>query len=38
MVLYKFKIYYIKGIENIRADTLSRRLDYAEGREKIIEL
>jgi hypothetical protein len=31
MALVKFKIYYIKGKENIRVDALSRRLDYAKG-------
>jgi hypothetical protein len=29
----KFKIHYIKGKENIRVDTLSRRLDYTKGIE-----
>jgi len=37
MALYKFKIYYVKGKENAKVDALSRRLDYAEGKEKTIE-
>ena len=37
MAPYKFKIYHVKGTENARADALSRRLDYAEGREKTTE-
>ena len=34
MAPYKFKIHHVKGTENARADALSRRPDYAEGREK----
>jgi hypothetical protein len=33
MALVKFKIYYIKGKENIRVDALSRRPDYVEDIE-----
>jgi hypothetical protein len=33
MALVKFKILYIKEKENIRADTLNKRLDYAEDIE-----
>jgi len=36
MALYKFKIHHVKGLENTRADALSRRPDYAEGKEKTV--
>src|SRR4051794_17975479 len=45
MALVKFRIYYIKGKENARVDTLNRRLNYIEGIEleehrifKIVEI
>ena len=31
MAPVKFRIYYIKGKENARVNTLNRRLDYAES-------
>jgi hypothetical protein len=31
MTLVKFRIYYIKGKENARIDTLNRRLNYTKG-------
>jgi hypothetical protein len=31
MTLVKFRIYYVKGKENARVDTLNRRPDYAKG-------
>ena len=34
MAPYKFRIHHVKGSENARADALSRRPDYAEGKEK----
>ena len=33
MAPVKFRIYYVKGKENARVDTLNRRLNYAEGIE-----
>jgi len=31
MLVYNFRIHYVKGKENGRADALSRRPDYKEG-------
>jgi hypothetical protein len=31
MTLMKFRIHYIKGKENTKADALNRRPNYAEG-------
>ena len=33
---YKFEIKYTPGKDNVRADVLSRRSDYVEGREPIL--
>ena len=33
MALVKFRIHYIKGKENARANTLSRKPDYTKGNE-----
>jgi hypothetical protein len=33
MALVKFRIYYVIGKENARADALSRRPNYAKGNE-----
>ena len=33
MALVKFQIHYIKGKENAKVDTLSRKPDYAKGNE-----
>ena len=32
MAVYNFKISYIKGTENIRTDTLSRKPEYLENK------
>ena len=32
MSQYNFKIMYVKGTENARADALSRRVDYVEAK------
>ena len=32
MAVYNFKISYIKGLENTRADTLSRKPEYLENK------
>ena len=32
MAVYNFKISYIKGTENTRADTLSRKPEYLENK------
>ena len=31
MALIKFRIHYIKGKENVKINTLNRRLNYVEG-------
>jgi hypothetical protein len=33
MASVKFRIHYVKGKENVRADAFNRRPDYAEGIE-----
>ena len=38
MAPYKIRIYHVKGTENARADALSRRPDYAEGKEKTTKM
>ena len=32
MAVYNFKISYIKGLENTRADTLSKKPEYLENK------
>ncbi len=33
LVIYNFKISYIKGIENAQADALSRKLEYLNNKK-----
>jgi metal-dependent HD superfamily phosphatase/phosphodiesterase len=34
LATFKFKIHYRKGLENARADAISRREDYMKGEQK----